>query len=91
MPSASCPSEVLENNKPLFGSSEMNASPLQYLTHSRHELRSYSHSAIRRRNYYSDTTLWICCGCGDGPKVYHHQTVCVICQHVSCPDCTLVK
>ncbi|KAL1970995.1 hypothetical protein VTN77DRAFT_2829 [Rasamsonia byssochlamydoides] len=33
------------------------------------------------------TYMYICCQCHDGPKVYNHQVVCVICHHVACDDC----
>ncbi|CAI7567912.1 unnamed protein product [Penicillium discolor] len=33
------------------------------------------------------TYLYICCGCGDGPKVYNHQPICVPCNHQACGNC----
>ncbi|KAL3478262.1 hypothetical protein BJX99DRAFT_224549 [Aspergillus californicus] len=35
--------------------------------------------------------MWICCQCGDGPKVYTRQSACIECHHYSCASCTLVK
>ncbi|KAJ5573955.1 uncharacterized protein N7459_008382 [Penicillium hispanicum] len=40
---------------------------------------------------YSQTYMYICCVCGDGPKVYNVQPQCVICQHKACDCCTNVK
>ncbi|KAL3482144.1 hypothetical protein BJX99DRAFT_217433 [Aspergillus californicus] len=30
------------------------------------------------------STMWICCQCGDGPKVYINQSICIECHHHSC-------
>ncbi|KAF7718791.1 Uncharacterized protein PECH_005882 [Penicillium ucsense] len=40
---------------------------------------------------YSQTYMWICCMCGDGPKVYNHQSKCVMCNHEACSSCQNVK
>lgn len=40
---------------------------------------------------YGGTHLFVCCHCGDGPKVYQHQTRCVLCNHDPCSRCMLVK
>ncbi|KAL1958708.1 hypothetical protein VTO42DRAFT_4051 [Malbranchea cinnamomea] len=37
------------------------------------------------------TDLYICCSCGDGPKVYQHHARCVMCNHDACQYCTHVK
>ncbi|KAJ5948809.1 hypothetical protein N7454_002116 [Penicillium verhagenii] len=37
------------------------------------------------------TYMYICCGCGDGPKVYNVQPRCTECQHSACGGCTYVK
>ncbi|PGH30454.1 hypothetical protein GX50_06775 [[Emmonsia] crescens] len=37
------------------------------------------------------TDLYICCACGDGPKVYQNQGRCVNCNHDVCGYCTHVK
>lgn len=37
------------------------------------------------------TDLYICCSCGDGPKVYQHHARCVMCNHDACRYCTHVK
>ncbi|KAL2821339.1 hypothetical protein BDW59DRAFT_110093 [Aspergillus cavernicola] len=38
-----------------------------------------------------EISMWICCNCGDGPKVSHHETVCIACHHISCSTCRYVK
>lgn len=40
---------------------------------------------------YTETAMYVCCQCGDGPKVYDHQPRCIICQHEACGDCQHVK
>lgn len=40
---------------------------------------------------YSQTYMYICCKCQDGPKVYNVQPVCVVCNHEACYCCTYVK
>ncbi|KAJ5134182.1 hypothetical protein N7448_000796 [Penicillium atrosanguineum] len=42
-------------------------------------------------NYYTETYMYICCNCNDGPKVFNVQPVCVVCNHVACDSCTNVK
>ncbi|EEQ89047.1 hypothetical protein RJZ56_004708 [Blastomyces dermatitidis] len=37
------------------------------------------------------TDLYICCSCGDGPKVYQNQGRCVNCDHDVCGYCTHIK
>ncbi|EPS34830.1 hypothetical protein PDE_09794 [Penicillium oxalicum 114-2] len=39
----------------------------------------------------TQTYMYICCKCGDGPKVYNHQPKCVICNHAACGSCQNVK
>ncbi|CDM29310.1 hypothetical protein DTO013E5_5995 [Penicillium roqueforti] len=41
--------------------------------------------------YNSATYMYICCGCGDGPKVYNHQPQCVQCSHIACSECKRIK
>lgn len=41
--------------------------------------------------HYSQTYMYICCNCQDGPKVYNVQPVCVVCDHAACGQCTNVK
>lgn len=37
-----------------------------------------------------DTTyMYLCCKCRDGPKVYNVQPQCIICEHISCPECVV--
>ncbi|RWQ96065.1 hypothetical protein C8Q69DRAFT_230260 [Paecilomyces variotii] len=38
-----------------------------------------------------DGYLYICCQCGDGPKVYDVQPRCVTCNHSACSRCTHVR
>lgn len=40
---------------------------------------------------YSQTFIYICCRCGDGPKLWENQPSCVSCEHVACGNCTYVK
>ncbi|KXG49897.1 uncharacterized protein PGRI_058650 [Penicillium griseofulvum] len=41
--------------------------------------------------YNSETYMYICCACNDGPKIYNHQPQCVSCNHMACGNCTYVK
>ncbi|KAJ5198990.1 hypothetical protein N7491_000446 [Penicillium cf. griseofulvum] len=41
--------------------------------------------------YNSETYMYICCACNDGPKIYNHQPQCVSCSHMACGNCTYVK
>lgn len=40
---------------------------------------------------YSQTYMYICCNCNDGPKVYNVQPKCIECNHVACSNCVSVK
>ena len=40
---------------------------------------------------HSETYMYICCGCNDGPKIYNHQPQCVVCSHMACGNCVYVK
>ncbi|KAL2849190.1 hypothetical protein BJY01DRAFT_210806 [Aspergillus pseudoustus] len=84
------PSQVLENYKPLFSSAEMDTSSGEHISHHRHFLSSYDNGSVRRHNY-SYPEMYICCQCGDGPKIWGNQPICVICQHQACDVCTHVK
>lgn len=42
-------------------------------------------------SYYTQTFMYICCQCNDGPKVYNVQPVCVECNHAACSSCAHVK
>ncbi|KAJ0416276.1 hypothetical protein BJY00DRAFT_317045 [Aspergillus carlsbadensis] len=77
-------SQVLECYTPLFGSAEMDTktSSSEHLSHPQHILSSYSQMPIRQHN--SDTEMYICCQCGDGPKVFSIQPTCVECSHFCC-------
>ncbi|KAL2822860.1 hypothetical protein BJX63DRAFT_219 [Aspergillus granulosus] len=39
----------------------------------------------------SSLVMYICCGCGDGPKLFESQLFCIECHHHWCYGCTLVK
>ncbi|KAL5335515.1 hypothetical protein BJX70DRAFT_374931 [Aspergillus crustosus] len=52
---------------------------------------NHNHTSPHRSNYYSNTEMWICHMCHDGPKVYNNQTTCVMCGHDVCFNCTRVK
>lgn len=39
----------------------------------------------------ADGHLYICCQCGDGPKIYEVQPQCVCCHHRACSHCTHVS
>lgn len=53
------------------------------------------HAALPSRlggsQLYSQTYMYICCKCHDGPKVHNVQPVCVVCNHKACSYCTHVK
>lgn len=40
---------------------------------------------------YSHGSLYVCCQCQDGPKLWDNQPQCVICNHTACSACTYVK
>ncbi|KAL2220095.1 hypothetical protein M432DRAFT_298693 [Thermoascus aurantiacus ATCC 26904] len=40
---------------------------------------------------YGHTYMYICCVCGDGPKVFNVQPKCVMCNHTACSNCEQVK
>ncbi|EEH21675.2 hypothetical protein PABG_03891 [Paracoccidioides brasiliensis Pb03] len=40
---------------------------------------------------HSSTDLYICCICGDGPKVFQNQGRCVNCDHDVCGYCARIK
>ncbi|KAL3468633.1 hypothetical protein BJX64DRAFT_10908 [Aspergillus heterothallicus] len=83
------PSQVLEHYKPLFGSAEMDTDFDGHASHPRAMLDSYGHMPIR--SHYSDEVMYICCQCGDGPKLFANQPLCCSCNHKPCNICTLVK
>lgn len=91
MPSLYYPSQALETYRPLPSSCAMDSSPIEHFPHSPQSLSGHRHSRLRRPNYYSNASMYVCCGCGDGPKVWDNNPVCVICHHVACGDCELVK
>ncbi|GIK00241.1 hypothetical protein Aspvir_004261 [Aspergillus viridinutans] len=47
--------------------------------------------ATNMNNVYSQTYMYICCQCGDGPKVYNVQPRCTECNHIVCSSCKPVK
>lgn len=58
-------------------------------------LSRQGHAALPSRlggsQLYSQTYMYVCCQCRDGPKVYNVQPVCVVCNHKACSCCTYVK
>ncbi|KAL4773499.1 hypothetical protein BDW60DRAFT_185371, partial [Aspergillus nidulans var. acristatus] len=34
--------------------------------------------------------MWVCCRCGDGPKVITRGELCVQCLHAMCASCVMV-
>ncbi|KAL2013694.1 hypothetical protein VTN00DRAFT_1219 [Thermoascus crustaceus] len=40
---------------------------------------------------HGPTYMYICCNCGDGPKVYKNQPRCIMCEHTACENCEQVK
>ncbi|KAL2852149.1 hypothetical protein BJX68DRAFT_59805 [Aspergillus pseudodeflectus] len=83
-------SQVLESYTPLFGSAEVDTISSGHASHHHHVLSAYDNGSTRGHNY-SSSEMYICCRCGDGPKVWAHQPTCVMCNHTSCDDCTRVK
>ncbi|KAJ5104938.1 hypothetical protein NUU61_002285 [Penicillium alfredii] len=51
----------------------------------------FSPASVGPTHLYSQTYMYICCKCNDGPKVYNHQPRCVVCSHEACGGCTYVK
>ncbi|KAL4929581.1 uncharacterized protein BDV17DRAFT_58225 [Aspergillus undulatus] len=43
------------------------------------------------RDSYISRGMWVCCMCGDGPKVFKTQPFCVLCHHSACSCCPEVK
>ncbi|KAL4877512.1 hypothetical protein BJY04DRAFT_222067 [Aspergillus karnatakaensis] len=85
------PSQVSETYKALPSSYDLDASTVEYLPRSRQVFHSHGRAPIRRRNYLSHVNMWICCNCGDGPKLHSVQSTCVQCHHDICGSCTEVK
>ncbi|KAJ5360487.1 hypothetical protein N7517_009678 [Penicillium concentricum] len=50
-----------------------------------------SSASLPGTRYNSETYMYICCACNDGPKIYNHQPQCVNCEHMACGSCTYVK
>ncbi|KAL4763766.1 uncharacterized protein BDW70DRAFT_120598 [Aspergillus foveolatus] len=91
MPSYLAPSQIPEAYRPLSalsGSFDMETSPALHYTRSH---RGHGISQFQRPNYFSSSSLYICCKCNDGPKVYTHNVQCVMCHHIACDLCTHVK
>ncbi|OJJ03247.1 hypothetical protein ASPVEDRAFT_134596 [Aspergillus versicolor CBS 583.65] len=91
MPSPCYPSQALETYQPLPSSCAMDSSPIEHLSHSQQLLSGHRHGHLQRPNYYSNVAMYVCCQCRDGPKVWGNNPVCVICHHVACDECQLVK
>ncbi|KAK2867750.1 hypothetical protein FQN49_003508 [Arthroderma sp. PD_2] len=58
---------------------------------SRHTLPSDIMPGFNAPMRQRGTSLYLCCVCGDGPKVYEHHCRCIVCQHDACSSCTYVK
>lgn len=43
------------------------------------------------RTHGPPTHMYICCKCGDGPKIFENQPRCIMCEHTACPNCEQVK
>ncbi|KAL3468975.1 hypothetical protein BJX99DRAFT_265633 [Aspergillus californicus] len=67
------PARTLESYKPLSSSFEMDESPIEHISYPQQVLNTHDHGHARQNNYYSNGTMWICCRCGDGPKIYLNQ------------------
>ncbi|KAL4925782.1 uncharacterized protein BDV17DRAFT_271400 [Aspergillus undulatus] len=85
------PSQALESYQSLPAAFDMDSSLLEHAPRSQRAYHGHNHSGSRRPNYYSNVAMWVCCKCGDGPKVYKSQPACVMCHHVACSCCTEVK
>ncbi|KAL4961804.1 uncharacterized protein BDV14DRAFT_179686 [Aspergillus stella-maris] len=87
------PSQTLESYQPLPAALDMETSLVEHIPCSPRHHHSHGHglNGSHRPNYYSSAHMWVCCGCGDGPKLYSNQTVCVICSHSACSYCEGVK
>ncbi|KAJ5317505.1 hypothetical protein N7508_002013 [Penicillium antarcticum] len=57
----------------------------------RAEDRDMSSSSLAGARVHGATYMYICCNCGDGPKIYNVQPKCIECDHVACSSCTNVK
>ncbi|KAL5003608.1 hypothetical protein BDV10DRAFT_153726 [Aspergillus recurvatus] len=91
MPSSLAPSQVPESYRPLSALSssfDMETSPALHIARSH---RGHNISQSQRPNYFSNSSMYICCQCKDGPKVYNHNVQCVLCHHIACELCTHVK
>ncbi|KAL4808720.1 hypothetical protein BDV18DRAFT_157661 [Aspergillus unguis] len=78
MPSTLYPSQTLSTYRPLPGSAcEMSTSTSLMELPRSPMFDDHVHSVrnMRRPNYYSNTEMYICCNCGDGPKVYNVQPI----------------
>ncbi|KAL4952250.1 hypothetical protein BDW69DRAFT_24338 [Aspergillus filifer] len=87
------PPQTLESYQPLPAAIDMETSLVEHIPCSQRRYHNHGHglNGSHRPNYYSSAQMWICCGCGDGPKLLSNQTVCVICSHAVCTCCTEVK
>ncbi|KAL4896093.1 hypothetical protein BDV59DRAFT_199305 [Aspergillus ambiguus] len=64
---------------------------MPYSTEPDHYFGGRSSRDVRVNKIYTQTYMYICCQCQDGPKVYNVQPQCVSCNHVVCSNCTYVK
>lgn len=78
-----------ESKKPPTGEAEHSAPDIQDLQ-SEPEV-----TPATSQTYFASmkpAARYICCKCGDGPKVYYdHQPLCINCNHVVCENCESVR
>jgi hypothetical protein len=53
--------------------------------------RSQPNSSHKAPSSSLKTSLYTCCRCHDGPKVWEHQRRCVNCNHTACSSCRWAK
>ncbi|KAL5052284.1 hypothetical protein BDW71DRAFT_170602 [Aspergillus fruticulosus] len=75
-----------KSNKPYHMSPGLEIEPNEHSSQFIHIRNPLTNGA-----YYAASDIWVCCQCGDGPKVYTHSTQCVVCNHAVCESCTRVN
>ncbi|KAJ5518198.1 hypothetical protein LT330_005900 [Penicillium expansum] len=50
-----------------------------------------SSASLPGTRQHAPTYMYICCECGDGPKVFNVQPKCVVCNHAACGNCEEIK
>ncbi|KAL4788674.1 hypothetical protein BJX76DRAFT_315386 [Aspergillus varians] len=84
-------SQTLETCQTLSGSFDTNTSLIEHIHGSQQLFRYRDHNRTQRQGYYSSVQMWICCQCGDGPKLLPNQSQCVECHHSVCSSCSSAK